>query len=57
MPVEKIGPCALEGKFVRLEPLRSNHLERLAEVAAKIDWALMLYPLQERRGEKDPQLS
>ncbi len=56
MPVEKLGPCTLEGRFVRLEPLRSNHLEGLADAAAKIDWSLMPLssPLQERRGEKDP---
>ena len=45
MSVEKLGPCTLEGRFVRLEPLRSNHLEGLADAAAKIDWSLMLYPL------------
>ena len=45
MPVDKLGPCTLEGRFVRLEPLRSNHLEGLADAAAKIDWSLMLYPL------------
>ena len=45
MPVEKLGPCTLEGRFVRLEPLRSDHLDGLADAAAKIDWSLMLYPL------------
>ena len=45
MPDEKLGPCTLEGRFVRLEPLRSDHLDGLADAAAKIDWSLMLYPL------------
>ncbi len=45
---QKLGPCTLEGEFVRLEPLRRNHTEALAEVAAKLDWALMLYPLLSR---------
>ena len=45
---QTLGPCTLEGKYVRLEPLRMNHADALAEAAAKLDWALMLYPLLTR---------
>jgi RimJ/RimL family protein N-acetyltransferase len=45
---QKLGPCTLEGKYVRLEPLRKKHLDALAASAAKLDWALMLYPLRSR---------
>ncbi len=43
-----IGPFTLKGKFVRLEPLRKNHADGLAEAAAKLDWAWMLGPLRSR---------
>src|SRR5712692_4813043 len=46
---QKLGPCTLEGKFVRLEPLRRTHEDALVEAAAKLDWALMLYPLLSRK--------
>jgi len=49
MVANNLGPSILEGKFVRLEPLRPNHLNGLAEVAAKIDWSLMLYPLLSKK--------
>src|SRR5215471_19109040 len=49
MAANNLGPSILEGKFVRLEPLRPNHLNGLAEVAAKIDWSLMLYPLLSKK--------
>jgi RimJ/RimL family protein N-acetyltransferase len=45
---QKLGPCTLEGRFVRLEPLRRNHADALVEAGAKLDWALMLYPLLSR---------
>ena len=45
---QTLGPCTLEGKYVRLEPLRRNHADGLAAAAAKLDWALMLYPLLTR---------
>src|SRR5215471_16290216 len=50
MSTRSLGPCTLEGKFVRLEPLRSNHIDGLAEVASKIDWSLMLYPVPSREA-------
>ena len=45
---QKLGPWTLEGRFVRLEPLRRNHADALVEAAAKLDWALILYPLLSR---------
>lgn len=42
---QTLGPCTLEGNRVRLEPLRQEHAKELAEVASKLDWSLMLYPL------------
>lgn len=43
-----LGPLTLEGRFVRLEPLREMHAEELAKAATKLDWSLMLYPLLSR---------
>ena len=43
-----LGPCVLERKFVRLEPLRPQHLDSLAKAAAQVDWSIMLYPLLSR---------
>jgi len=43
-----LGPCTLEGRFVRLEPLREKHAEALTEVAMKMDWGWMLTTLRSR---------
>ena len=48
MKGQNLGPCILEGKYLRLEPLRQEHAEKLANVAARLDWSLMLYPLLSR---------
>src|SRR5437016_2082698 len=48
MESQSLGPCVLEGKFVRLEPLRRKHAVGLAGAAARLDWSLMLYPLLSR---------
>ncbi len=53
MPDKNLGPSALEGRFVRLEPLRANHLNGLADAAEKIDWSLFLYPLNSRKDVED----
>lgn len=45
---QRLGPCVLEGRFVRLEPLRQQHAEDLANAARQIDWSLMHYPLLSR---------
>src|SRR6266849_491118 len=49
MENQHIGPFTLEGKFVKLEPLRKDHADGLAEAAAKLDWAWMLGPLRSRQ--------
>jgi len=43
-----LGPCILEGRFVRLEPLRANHALALTGVAQKMNWGWMLTPLWSR---------
>jgi N-acetyltransferase len=43
-----LGPTMLEGRFVRLEPLRANHAEALWEVARGMDWGWMLGALRSR---------
>ena len=43
-----LGPIALDGRFVRLEPLRPNHAAALWEVARAMDWGLMLGPIRSR---------
>ena len=48
MNEKTLGPCTLEGRFVRLEPLREKHAAALTEVALKMDWGWMLYPLRSR---------
>jgi N-acetyltransferase len=46
--VSKLGPCVLDGRFVRLEPLRKRHANGLGEAARKLDWGWMLAPLRTR---------
>lgn len=43
-----LGPCTIEGSFVRLEPLREKYAKALTEVALKMDWGWMLGPLRSR---------
>jgi RimJ/RimL family protein N-acetyltransferase len=43
-----LGPTTIEGRFVRLEPLRANHAAALWEVARGMDWGSMLGPLRSR---------
>ncbi|MDG7007635.1 MAG: GNAT family N-acetyltransferase [Nitrososphaerota archaeon] len=44
-----LGPCVLEGKFVRLEPLRREHATGLYEASKSTDWEWFLGPLRTRR--------
>ena len=41
-----LGPCVLEGRFVRLEPLRRRHTADLYEAAKSVDWEWFLGPLR-----------
>jgi hypothetical protein len=45
-----LGPCTLEGTFVRLEPLRKRHAEALFEAGRALDWAWFLGPLRTREA-------
>jgi RimJ/RimL family protein N-acetyltransferase len=45
---QKLGPCFLEGRFVKLEPLRQAHAEELFEAGRDLDWDWMLGPLRTR---------
>ena len=44
-----LGPCTLEGNFVKLEPLRREHAEALTSAAGKLDFGWALTPLLSRR--------
>jgi len=44
--VQNLGPCVLEGKFVRLEPLRPEHAPGIYEAAKSTDWEWFLSPLR-----------
>ncbi len=48
MSTSDLGPTALDGRFVRLEPLRANHAAALWEVARGMDWGWMLGALRSR---------
>lgn len=41
-----LGPVILEGRFVRLEPLRKEHGGALLEAAQNLDWGWFLHPLR-----------
>jgi RimJ/RimL family protein N-acetyltransferase len=41
-----LGPCTIDGRFVRLEPLRARHSGALVEVAKSLDWGWFLNPLR-----------
>lgn len=46
MTEQRLGPLTLEGKFVRLEPLREAHTNELFEAGRSLDWGWMLGPLR-----------
>jgi N-acetyltransferase len=48
MTNSSLGPCTLEGKFVRLEPLRSTHAPALLKATDGVDWTWSLSPLRSR---------
>ena len=45
---QDLGPCVLEGKFVRLEPLRQEHAAGIFEASKSTDWEWFLGPLRTR---------
>jgi RimJ/RimL family protein N-acetyltransferase len=44
--LKQLGPCHLEGGFVRLEPLRQEHSKGIAEAATLTDWQFILGTLK-----------
>jgi len=42
----RLGPCVLEGSFVRLEPLRPRHTQSILEASKSLDWEWFLGPLR-----------
>lgn len=49
----KLGPCTLEGSFVRLEPLRWSHVDPLVASAGKLDWGWSLHPLRSKKDVEE----
>lgn len=45
----RLGPCTLEGTFVRLEPLRQRHTKALTISASRLDWGWSLHPLRSKK--------
>lgn len=45
-----LGPCTLEGRFVRLEPLRRRHAPGLFEAGRSLDWQWFLGPLRTKEA-------
>jgi N-acetyltransferase len=45
---QNLGPIVLEGRFVRLEPLRRYHADQLYEAGRNLDWEWMLGPLRNK---------
>jgi len=56
MAVQKLGPCILDGKFVKLEPLRGEHAADLLEATRNLDWGWFLNPLL-TKGEVDARIA
>ena len=51
-----MGPCTLEGTFVRLQPLRKKHAEALLEAGRSLDWGWFLSPLR-TKGAVDTRIA
>lgn len=45
----RLGPCELEGRFVKLEPLRRHHTDALTTAAGQLDFGWAMSPLRSRR--------
>lgn len=53
MNTKNLGPRVLEGRFVRLEPLRTRHGDALTIAAGRLDWGWTLNPLRSRNDVKE----
>ena len=47
---DPLGPCILEGRFVRLEPLRPHHAEAITKAGENLEWEWMIGPLPSREA-------
>jgi N-acetyltransferase len=43
---QNLGPIVLEGRFVRLEPLRPTHADQLYDAGRNLEWEWILGPLR-----------
>jgi N-acetyltransferase len=50
LKVQNLGPCTLEGRFVRLEPLRKRHADGLFKASKSTDWEWFLAPLKTKKA-------
>ena len=48
MQTRLLGPCTLEGEYVRLEPLRKQHVDALFAATQRLEWGWFLKPLHTR---------
>ncbi|HYY92398.1 MAG TPA: GNAT family protein [Candidatus Dormibacteraeota bacterium] len=46
--ISNLGPCVLEGRLVRLEPLRKKHTDELTVAAGRLDFGWAMSPLRSR---------
>jgi N-acetyltransferase len=49
LKTDRLGPCVLEGRFVKLEPLRRKHTNALALAAGKLDFGWAMTPLRSKK--------
>ena len=56
MATSSIGPCVLEGRSVRLEPLREGHAAGILKAGEGVDWTGLMVELTTRR-EVDARIS
>jgi RimJ/RimL family protein N-acetyltransferase len=47
---QNLGPTILDGKFVRLEPVRPSQADQLYEAGRNLEWAWMLGPLRTKEA-------
>jgi N-acetyltransferase len=49
LKTDRLGPCVLEGRFVKLEPLRRKHSTALTVAAGKLDFGWAMTPLRSKK--------
>ena len=53
MPQKELGPCTLEGKTIRLEPLKEEYAQALLEAGKSFDWAWLSRDLSSLESVKN----